>query len=87
VYQKFRCDDRRGEESGRVVEHFKACLFADIGNMAEVPGDHIVDLVKRSKGDVDRVADVLALENTAFDITFGKYRNFLGQFQLLKRFE
>jgi hypothetical protein len=53
VDQELGRDYYRREEAGGGVEHSESGLFADVGDVAEVPGDEIVDLVKGGEGDVD----------------------------------
>ncbi len=87
VYEKFGCDDNWREESGGGVEHTEACLFTDVGNVAEIPCDEIVDLVDGGDGDVDCVGDVFAVKDAALDIAFGEDRDFLGKIELLERLD
>ena len=60
-------------------------MFADVGDVAEVPGDEIIDLVDRRDGDVDGIGDVFAVKDAAFDVALGKYRDFLGKIELFER--
>src|SRR6266404_6907868 len=52
VDEKFGGDDHWGEEAGGSVEEAESRLLADVGDMAEVPGYEVVDLVERGEGDV-----------------------------------
>lgn len=45
VNEKLGRYDRWGKEASEVVELSQAGLFADVGEVAEVPGDEVIDLV------------------------------------------
>jgi hypothetical protein len=87
VDEKFGGDDHGGEETGGGVEEAEAGLFADVGDVAEIPGDEIIDLMKRGEGDVDGVGDVFSVKDPAFDIAFGENGDFFGELELLERLD
>ena len=53
--------------------------------MTEVPCDEVVDLVKRSEGDMDGIGKIFSVEYPAFDVAFGEDRNLVGDFKFLER--
>jgi len=55
--------------------------------MAEIPRDEIIDLVKRCKGHVNGIGNVLAVKDAALDIALGEDRDLLGEFELFERFD
>ena len=83
--EEFGRDYYGGEEAGGGVEHSESRLFADVGDVAEVPGDEIVDLVKGGEGDVEGVGDVFAVKDAAFDIALGEDGDLFGDVELLER--
>lgn len=85
--QKFRRYDHGGKEAGGGIKQPKTGLFADVGDMAEIPGDEVIDLVIGREGDVDRVGDVLAVKDAAFDVAFCEDGDFLGEVELFERFD
>jgi hypothetical protein len=85
VNQELWRDYYGGEEAGGGVEHAESRLFADVGDVAEVPCDEVVDLVKRGEGDVEGVGDVFAVKDAAFDIALGEDDDFLGDIELFER--
>src|SRR4026209_1609459 len=52
--------------------------------MSEVPGHQIINLVKRCKGNVNRVGDVLAMENASGNISVGENCDFIRQLDLFE---
>ena len=62
-------------------------MFADVGDVAEIPRDQIIDLVIRGDGDVDRVGDVFAVKDAAFDVALGEDGDLLGKVELFERFD
>src|SRR5690349_16773119 len=52
--------------------------------MAEVPGDQIIYLVKRSERNMQRIGDVLAMKDAARDIAFGENRRLIRQLDLFE---
>ena len=52
--------------------------------MAEVPGHQIINLVKRRKGNVNRVGNVLAMENASGNISVGENCDFIRQLNLFE---
>ena len=51
-------------------------MFADIGNVTEIPGDKVVDLVKRGECYMDGIGQKFSMKNAARDITFGEDGDF-----------
>ena len=82
VDEKLRCYDHRREESGGGIKKAQAGLLSDVRDVSEIPRHQVIDLVKRSEGDVDRIRDVFSVKDAAGDITFGEDRNFLGKLQV-----
>lgn len=80
--EKFGCDYGRGEEAGVGIETAEAGLFADVGQVAEIPGDKIVDLMYRGDGNVDGIGDVFAAKDASVDIAVGEDSGLLGQVEL-----
>ena len=87
MHQKFRGDYRRGKESGGRVEHTKSRLFANVRDMSEVPGNEIVDLVKRGKGDVESIGKIFPVKDPAGDIAVGQHRRFVRHFDGCEGFD
>ncbi len=69
--EKFGRDDHRHEKSGGGIEKPDARLFANICQMSEIPSDEIINFVKRSERDVQRVGHIFAVKNAARNVTFG----------------
>lgn len=46
VYKKLRRNDDGREKTGGCIEQPQPRLLTDVGNMAKIPGDEIVDLMK-----------------------------------------
>ena len=84
--QKFRRDDDGREKSGGGVKESYAGLFADIGEMAEIPGDKIIDLVKRSERHMHGVGNKFPVKNPAGNITFGQDGDLFGKVEAVKIF-
>src|SRR5690606_2521161 len=61
-----------------------AGLFANVRNVAEVPGYEIVDLVERCKSHVHGIGEKLSVKDAPRDITLRKDRHLLGEFKLGK---
>ena len=59
-------------------------MFADVGDVAEIPGHQIVHLVKGCEGDVEGIGDELSMKNPSFDIALGQYRDLLSDLELLE---
>lgn len=59
-------------------------MFAGVGEVAEVPGDKVIDLVDRGDGEMDGVGDVFAAKDATVDIAVGEDRGFLGQVELVE---
>ena len=47
MHQEFGRYYCRREKTGSGVKDANACLFADVGNMAEIPGYEVIDLIDR----------------------------------------
>jgi len=56
------------------------------GQMAEVPGNEIVDLVDRGEGNVKRVGHELAVKYSARDVALGEYRGLVCKLKPFERF-
>jgi len=84
--QELRCDDNGREETGRGVEESDPRLLANIRQMAEVPGNEIVDLMDRREGNVKRVGHELAVKYSARDVALGEYRGLVCKLKPFERF-
>ena len=82
--QKLGCDDDRREKTRCRIKHPQPRLFSHVGDVAEIPSDEIVYLVKRGDRDMYGIGYVFAVKDAPIDIAFGEYRNFLGKVELLK---
>ncbi len=83
--EKFGRDDDGREKSGGGVEQTNPRLLADVCQMSEIPGHEIINFVKRSKGDVQRVSQIFAVKNSARDVAFGLDGDFFGEFERCER--
>jgi len=62
----------------------KPDLTAGVGEVAEIPGDEIVDAVERGDGVVDGVGDEFAVKEAAVDVGFGEDGGFVGEVELVE---
>src|SRR5437773_2574627 len=85
--EEFGCHDDRREETGGSVKKPQPSLLSDIGNMAEIPGNQVIDLVERRHRHVYGVGDIFAVKNAAFDIAFRQDGDLFGQLKLLERLD
>src|SRR5215203_6140442 len=65
VDEKLRRDDRGRKKAGRRVEQSNSRLLSHIREMAEVPRDQVIDLVKRRERHVDRVGNEFSVKDAA----------------------
>ena len=65
VDEEFGRDYGGRKETGGGVEKADASLFADVGDVAEVPRDEVIDLVERRECDVHRVGEELSVKDAA----------------------
>lgn len=72
VDEEFGGDDGRGGEAGGGVEEAETRLFADVGEMAEIPCDEVVEFIDGGDGVVDGVREKASMDDAAFDIAFGE---------------
>ncbi len=63
--KKFGCYDHRHEKTGGSIEKPQPRLFADVCQMTEIPRYEIINFVKRSQRDVQRVGDKFSMKNAA----------------------
>ena len=86
MHQKFRRNDHRRKKTCRCIEQPKPCLLSDICDVTKIPGDEIIDLVKRGKRDVNSVGEILSMKYSARDITLGEDRDLFVDLELRQRF-
>lgn len=72
VDEEFGGDDGRRGEAGGGVEEAQARLFADVGEMAEIPGDEVIELIDGGDGVMHGVREEAAVDDAAFDVAFGE---------------
>ena len=87
VNEELGRDDDRREESGSGVEQAYAGLFADIGEVAEVPRDEIIDLVKRSQRHVNCVRNELSMKYPPRNISFRENGDLFGKIKAIEVFD
>ncbi len=69
------------------VEQSKSGLLSDVSQMAKIPCNDVIDLMKRSKGHVYRVGNVFAMEYAPVNIPLGQNGNLVCDLELFERFD
>ncbi len=65
MHQKFGCDNNWREKASGGIKKTNSRLAADIRQMSEIPRNQIINFVKRSQRNVERIGNKFAVKNAA----------------------
>src|SRR5436190_4720223 len=87
MHQELRRYYGRREKTCGGVEDANPCLFANVGNVPEIPGYEIIDLIEGRQGDMKRVSNILAVKDPASDVSIGQHCGLVGKLQRVERLD